>query len=79
MIEIKSKLRRWGNSFGIVVPQSVLKEKEGLKENQMITVFISECKPDLKKLFGKLKNWKIDPQKFKDEIREEESKDELLS
>ncbi len=77
MIEIKSKLRKWGNSFGIVIPQNAL--KQGLKENEEITVFISKSQPNLKKLFGKLKNWKIDSQKFKDEIRKEESKDELLS
>jgi len=77
MIEIKSKLRRWGNSFGIVVPQNAL--GEGLKENDDITVFISKSKPDLKKVFGKLKKWKIDPQKLKDRIRKEESENELFS
>ncbi len=30
---------------------------------------------NLRKLFGKLKNYKIDSQKFKDEIREEEKLD----
>lgn len=52
MIELKTKLRRWGNSFGIVVPQTILKEKPGLKENEEITVFISQSRPNLKKLFG---------------------------
>ena len=28
MIEIKSKLRRWGNSFGIVVPQKAVKDEK---------------------------------------------------
>lgn len=52
MIEIKTKLRKWGNSFGIVVPQNVLKEESGIKENGEITVFISKGRPNLKKLFG---------------------------
>jgi len=52
MIELKTKLRRWGNSFGIIVPQKILKEKPSLKENEEITVFISQTKPNLKKLFG---------------------------
>lgn len=78
MIEVKSKLRRWGNSFGIVVPQKAL-EGNNIQENEEITVFISKTKPNLKKLFGKLKNWKIDSQKFKSAIRKEEAKDELLS
>lgn len=77
MIEIRSKLRKWGNSFGIVVPQSVLNGE--IKENDEITVFITTQNNNLKDVFGMLKDWKIDSQKFKDEIRKEEAKDELFS
>jgi len=71
MIELKTKLRRWGNSFGIVVPISAV-EKERASEGDEVTIIIKKDKPELKKLFGTLKNWKIDSQKFKDEIRKEE-------
>ena len=77
MIEIKTKLKKWGNSFGIVVPQNIL--DDNIKENEEITVFISKTNPNLKKLFGKLKNWEIDAQKFKDDVRENEPKIELFS
>ena len=52
MIELKSKLRRWGNSFGIVVPQKILMANNGIRENEDLTVLIIENKPNLKKLFG---------------------------
>ena len=77
MIEIKSKLRRWGNSFGIVVPQNALNGE--IKENDEITVLITTQKSSLESIFGILKNKKLDAQKIKDEIREEEAKDELFS
>lgn len=55
MIELKTKLRKWGNSFGVVVPINSL-QTENLKENEEVRVFItSERKVDLRKLFGKHK------------------------
>ena len=51
MIEIKSKLRKWGNSFGIVVPQKVI-EKENAKEGDEITILLKKEHPNLRKLFG---------------------------
>ena len=73
MIEVKSKLRRWGNSLGIVIPQNAI-EIAKVKEGDEINVFLQEEKSDLKSIFGKLRKWKIYPQKFKDEIRKEEAK-----
>lgn len=71
MIEIKSKLRKWGNSFGIVVPQKAI-EISGAKEGDEINVFLQEEKSNLMQIFGALKGKKINAQKFKDEIRKEE-------
>ncbi|MBU1103740.1 MAG: hypothetical protein KJ600_04255 [Nanoarchaeota archaeon] len=51
MIEIKTKLRKWGNSFGIVVPQKAI-EKAKAVQGQEITIFIQRHKPNLRKLFG---------------------------
>ncbi len=73
MIEIKSKLRRWGNSFGIIVPQTAILDGN-LKEGDEISIIMKSDKGDMKQVFGKLKNWKIDSQKFKDEVRKEEKK-----
>lgn len=49
MIEIKTKLRRWGNSFGVVVPQKAVGKT---KEGEEITIFIQKRKPNLRKIFG---------------------------
>ena len=55
MIEIRTKLRNWGNSFGIVVPINKI-ENADIKEGEEITAMITkENKTDLRKLFGKHK------------------------
>ncbi|MBS3093504.1 hypothetical protein J4456_02905 [Candidatus Pacearchaeota archaeon] len=79
MIEIKTKLRKWGNSFGVMVPQGAI-AGEDVKEGDEVTIFLKKNKTDLKRMFGKLKKWRINAQKFKDERREEDAKrDRLLS
>ncbi len=73
MIELKSKLKRWGNSFGIVVPQKAVKD-EKIKEGDEVRVLINIKKESnaLTEVFGVLKGWEIDTQKFKNEMRKEE-------
>lgn len=39
MEQIKTKLRRWGNSFGVVIPMEVINNK-GIKENSEVSVTI---------------------------------------
>ncbi|MCD4759726.1 hypothetical protein K8R33_02470 [archaeon] len=55
MIEIDSKLKKWGNSFGIIVPKDEL-INEGIKEGDSISVMVSKKKGIVKELFGNLKN-----------------------
>jgi len=55
MIEVKTKIKKWGNSFGIIVPSGFL-EQENIKEGDEVTTFITgEKKVNLKNLFGKHK------------------------
>lgn len=71
MIEIKSKLRRWGNSFGVVVPQRFI-EGEKVKEGDEILIFMKkeeESNP-LKETFGTFK-FKKSTDKIMKEIDEE--------
>ena len=76
MIEIRTKLRRWGNSFGVVVPQKAIKS-EGAGEGDDVLILLKKEKNNvLKEMFGALKGWKIDAQKFKDELRKEEEEAE---
>ena len=39
---IKAKIRKWGNSYGIVIPKEVI-ESENLKENENIEIIIVEA------------------------------------
>ncbi|HLC15443.1 MAG TPA: hypothetical protein VJL89_04370 [Thermodesulfovibrionia bacterium] len=50
MIEIRTKLRKWGNSFGVIVPQKAMDTK--MREGEDVTILIKKEKPDLRKLFG---------------------------
>jgi antitoxin component of MazEF toxin-antitoxin module len=75
---IQTKIRRWGNSFGVVIPARALREKD-LEEGTEVIVEIDK-KSRLKEIFGSLRGWKIDAQKFKDDLRKEEwENDKLLS
>ena len=55
MIEIRTKLRRWGNSFGIVIPISVVESGEAREGEEIRALIIGRKKVNLKKLFGKHK------------------------
>ncbi len=50
-MQAKSKLRRWGNSFGVVLPKEIV-EKEGLKEGEEVEISVRKAS-DIKQLFGK--------------------------
>ena len=39
MTEVHARIKKWGNSFGIVLPKDVV-DAENLKEDQEITFFI---------------------------------------
>lgn len=55
MIEIKTKLKKWGNSFGEVVPISSV-EEEGAKEGDEVIVLMKKEKNNvLRETFGKYK------------------------
>ena len=69
---LETRLRRWGNSIGIVIPTELLRQKN-LKEGEEIVIEIEKKEP-ISKIFGSLKNWKKSSQKMKDEIRKEEHK-----
>ena len=55
MIEIKSKIRRWGNSFGLVVPTRIVESGEAQEGDEVTALIIGRKRVNLKKLFGKHK------------------------
>ena len=52
-METTSKIRKWGNSFGVLVPKDLI-EKENFKLNEEVVVKL-EKKRDISKVFGILK------------------------
>ncbi len=68
----QTKLRAWGSSLGLVVPNDIV-QAEHLQKGEEVIVEIRK-RNTLQDLFGKLNNWKIDSQKMKDELRREWAK-----
>ena len=66
------KLKKWGNSMAVIVPNRVI-ETNKLKENDEIIVEIVR-KADISNTFGVIKKRKMSGQKFKDMVREGWSK-----
>jgi len=50
-VQGKAKLKRWGNSYGVVVPKEVV-EKEGLKEGDGVEISVRRVS-DIRRLFGR--------------------------
>tara|TARA_Y100000310_G_scaffold272994_1_gene288255 strand:- start:4852 stop:5076 length:225 start_codon:yes stop_codon:yes gene_type:complete len=70
MIEIKTKLRKWGNSFGVVLPINKLK-KEKIHEGEEVIVLLTKRKINpLRETFGTYK-FKKSTQEIMDEIDRE--------
>jgi antitoxin component of MazEF toxin-antitoxin module len=63
---VRTVVRRWGNSLGVVIPSEEV-SKEGLKENDEVEIVIRKA-VDIRQLFGKYKF--RDVQSVKDELRE---------
>lgn len=69
---IETKLKRWGNSIGIVIPKETI-EREHLIENKNVKfLIIKDSKKALKETFGIAKGKiKKSSQQIKDELRTE--------
>jgi len=63
---VHAKVRRWGSSLGIVVPSEVAK---GLRLKAGDEVVLEIDQAGIEDAFGSLRDWTVDPQKLKDELR----------
>ena len=71
MVEADGIVRKWGNSFGIMVSKDTL-EKGALKQNSKVHLIILPAASPLKRQFGIMKGkLKITGQQLKDMAREE--------
>lgn len=50
-MQTKSKLKKWGNSYGVVVPKEIV-EKEGLVEGEIVEISVRKA-AEVERLFGK--------------------------
>ncbi len=65
---VQVKLRKWGNSMAVIVPNKVIEERNLKEGDSMIIEIIKEA--DISHLFGSLKlKKKISGQEFKDIVR----------
>ena len=69
-MEITTKPKKWGNSFGIIIPSNFIKKEKITEDTEIVVKF--EKENPVKEIFGSLKNLKIDFQKFRDKQRKEE-------
>lgn len=72
MVSVQTRVRKWGNSLGIILP-SLTVENERIKENDKINIIIIKNSGNiLKETFGMLKGkLKKTGQEFKNESRRE--------
>ncbi len=54
MVEVETKLRKWGNSFAVIIPIDVLRRK-GIGEGEDVGVILVKKENVLKQTFGKHK------------------------
>jgi len=65
---VEVKLKRWGNSMAVIVPNKIVEERH-LKENDRIIIEVVK-EADLSGMFGSLKpKRKLSGQEFKDSVR----------
>ncbi len=65
---IEVKVKRWGNSMGVILPKSLV-EKGELKEDDNIMIEVVKV-ADLSDIFGSIKKRKLSGQKAKDLMKE---------
>lgn len=63
----ETKIRRWGNSYGIIVPKRIMEEKH-LKEGDAVIIPEIIKKADISNFFGSVKTGESG-QTFKDRVR----------
>jgi len=68
MAATQARVRRWGSSLGVVLPRDLVRS-EGLREGDAVTLHVKKA-VTVREAFGALRQWRVDPQKVKDGIRE---------
>jgi antitoxin component of MazEF toxin-antitoxin module len=64
---VEVKLKKWGNSIGVILPKALIEEKK-LRENDEILIEVVK-EADLSDVFGSIKKRKMSGQEAKDLAR----------
>lgn len=67
MKRMKTKVRKWGSSVGIVIPKEVA-EARGVKPGDEVLAEIRKIS-NIREIFGSLSDWKRPTQQIKEEAR----------
>ena len=70
MLEFDTKIKEWGNSFGLIIPKSKF-DLNGFKKNEEVHVIVLKKSNVLRETFGMLKGRIKSGQEAKDLIRKE--------
>jgi len=70
MIEVETKLKRWGRSFGIIIPMEAVREAD-LSENEPLEITITKKRNPFRENFGILKRSKKSTKELLKELRAE--------
>lgn len=71
MTELTTKIRRWGNSYGIIIPADVLKEKDMKEGEEVDAILLKKKKRNvLQETFGTWKFKKSTEQMMKEMDKE---------
>lgn len=67
MATAKTRVRRWGSSLGVVIPNPTARELS-LKAGDEVTIDVQSI-GGVNEAFGSLRQWKVDPLRVKREAR----------
>lgn len=70
MTEYEATIKKWGNSFGILVPREIIQESK-LKEESRVRVILLPRGKIVRETFGMLKGLKLTGQQVKNDARRE--------
>jgi hypothetical protein len=72
VVAFEAKVRKWGNSMGVIIPSDVVASERLRPGDRVRLVTARDSTAVLKELWGAGKGIKISAQEFKDELRRNE-------
>ncbi|MBS3155874.1 hypothetical protein J4413_01415 [Candidatus Woesearchaeota archaeon] len=70
MLEFNAKIKKWGNSLGLIIPKDKI-DLNSLNKDKEVHVIVLTKSSVLKETFGLFSEWKGKGQKMKDRLRKE--------